>query len=201
MKRLIFIFLLCTIFSASQAQIIRANPFAKAIVTSSPAGPEQNLILYSETIGDWSRYPEASVTDNQMNDLNGQPTLDFFTAPTNVFWCYQNISTNISTSTDYVISFEVAGDFDGDNVLVQVSDVNDNSLMLNQAYGSSVTASVQRLSFEFTTESSLPSGIQVSIVTNEADASPSDVYIGRVHLYQGNIGDKSYVTTTTSQVP
>mgnify|MGYP001119423141 CR=1 FL=1 len=174
-------------------------------VAVEEAAPQQNLILYSEDLTNvaWVMYSTdfVDVVANQETDLNSQLTLDECTTGSGEGWMYQVVSSNISTNTDYVISFEAnSADSWGTTLHVQIENISPNTVHLDTSYGGSLTETVQRLSYEFTTPATINSGIRVHIIAQQSGGSPGVLNIGRIHLYQGNIGDKSYVATTSSQV-
>ena len=109
MKRILFILLLCTIFGASQAQIIRANANPREQV-SAVEECDQNLVEYSEELDNayWAK-ANITVVANQANDLEGNATLDELTmtaAAVNIRSYDGGAYTPVSASTTYRFSFD-----------------------------------------------------------------------------------------------
>jgi hypothetical protein len=178
------------------------------IQARTPASTEtaQNLLLYSEVLSNaaWIQFPanRYAITNDQANDMNGQATLDFLdSSGYSDETIYQKVVSNINTNTLYTISFEVYRVYGPTgNIYVTIENSSTSAIILNTSYGGSLTGSVQRLSFEFTTPATLADGILVHIVWHYNEADYIQLMMGRIHLYEGAIGSKSYVTTTSSQV-
>lgn len=202
MKVLLSILLLMITVCTNSQMVMRARHHTVRLDTASGGGggSEQNLILYSEELDDatWGLGRTGNVTANNETDLNSGLTMEGFTPSGDILQWGQN-TPNIDASTDYVISFEVNSDNSSlsNQIRVILQDQSYNTID-NFYYESSVTGSVQRLSYEFTSTGTT-TALRVFIAYSNAFTG-DQLNIGRVHLYEGNIGDKDYITTTSTQV-
>lgn len=162
----------------------------------APSGPDaQNLILYSEQINNayWT-LTGCTATPNQANDLNGQPTLESVSSAGELnIYAYVE---NIAPSTAHVLSFEINANDGSLNSAAQVQIYDEDYTSITPTGTYTVTGSVTRLNFTFTTAPGT-SALRLYIMKG---AWNDQINIGRVHIYEGTVGSKSYATTTTSQV-
>lgn len=198
MKRLLTILLGVALCATSvNAQLI-GRP-GSLVAAASSSAPQQNLILYSEQMHNaaWQIYNGWSQqTENEGTDGDGESTLEEFGTGWGEGWLYQGVS--LSTSTQYTISVEAywyAGD-DCDNIEFQIYDGAD-VVQGSSNFSTSMTETVQRFSYTFTTAASLTGNVNISFHLT-ASCDDAWLYLGRVHLYEGDEGDKSYITTTST---
>ncbi len=161
------------------------------------ASPEQNLVLYSEQIDDaeWAK-TNLTISTNVTDDLDGETTIDRCTPESSEEAYLEQDISDLSASTDYVFAFDAAhdGSWGSNDLIAVVENRGDFSTIVDSTYHTSISSSITRIEIEFTTPSGLSSDVRFKIIT----CSWLDDYVevGRVHVYEGEIGDKSYVTTT-----
>lgn len=164
----------------------------------------QNIALQSEVM-DGGSYANGwdndgiTVTADQKNDLIGNPTLDKMTITASGANRHRQVINGLTASHTYFISWEVALPASGavTDLYYRVYNFsNFTDIIVPTSYFSSVSTSVARVTFSFTTPVGCTS---VGIYTSSDTPSTGDYFAGRVWLYDGT--GKSYVTTTTTPVP
>lgn len=181
-----------------------ANQDTVKVDSTGIATPQQNLVLYSEQIDNaaWVEQETSTKNANQANDCDGELTMEEVVhSVSGKIRLYQTVNSNISANTTYTISFEVysAGGWGGGACYIKVDNLPSYAQLIYVDISGSMGSSCARVSAEFTTSATC-TGVNVFIFY-DTYTNNDDIYIGRVHLYEGNIGDKAYITTTSSQEP
>lgn len=169
--------------------------------TAPPAA--QNLLLYSEQIdGPAWGIGNFTVTPNTDNDLTGGLTLDTITDDGSFGSITQSVT--VLANTQYTLSFDAKR---GTATMARYSirdatnsaDILIGGIARVDYYTPSNSSTPTRISVTFTTPVGCTSIFIYVARPNEA--STGTTKIGRVHLHVGAAGTKSYVTTTSSNVP
>lgn len=194
MKRLIFIlFIFLSVTTALDAQVLRAHPFYKTPVATI-TGDYQNLFTYSEQVDNAAWGADNTIVANQALDMLGANTLELLTITT--AWSGgKGQDVVVSASTNYTLSFDAKAGTQNTYVEAVVYNIdNEYAYILNEAYVGSLSGSVARLTFDFTT----PVGCtNIAVVLYMSGDIGDNIYIGRVQLAETG---KDYITTTSTPV-
>lgn len=197
-KLLVILFLSLT--CVAQSQVVSTS-----VWFAPPVAEEveyQNFLLYSENINaGWPYYNnyEITVTADQANDLDGNPTLD--KATSTAAWANVQQLVAVTDETDYFFAFDIVRGDSGTEYYVSVYDETNAALIVTDPvtyetnFYSQTGASAVRLSFAFTTPVDCVS-ITVTAITF-GDGTGFNASIGRLQLaYPG----KAYIMTEDEAV-
>ena len=195
-KLIIILFLLPSLaFSQSQRLFFGKGNYQASVSSGIP----QNLFIWSEdmTNAAWGGVVgNTTVTANAGNDLTGANTMNEINC---TFGASNTLGQTITVSAgdSIYIEFDVYKPASGavTDVTYQFYDLTHFVNLANPSYFSSVTTSVQRLSFSIV----VPSGCTQLICRPFGDGSTTGkILIGRCQIKQ--FYSRTYVTTTTTPV-
>ena len=200
MKKIIIALMLFVAAAAAQGQKLLVNGWKHG-----SAGVAQNLLIRSEqmdlngSFGDGWDINNGTITTNQANDGAGNATLERISLTTSGDNRHRQVIGGLTAGVTYYFSFEVALPSSGavTNLFYSVYDFSNTAeIIAPTTYFSSVSTTVTRVTFSFTT----PAGCtQVGVYTSRDTPSTGDYFVGRAWLYTGT--GKIYATTTTTIIP
>jgi len=157
---------------------------------------QQNLMLWSEQLEQspsWT-IAEGTIIINQARDLTGGKTLEQITSTTEFTPLY-SANVTVLANTTYRLKFDCKRGTMTDMKATLRDMTNSVNFVDGTSYYSQTSATVQRVTIEFTTPATCTS-IRVYLLR---DSGPTGtVFLGRVQLENTNL---DYITTTTTNYP
>jgi hypothetical protein len=182
--------------------------FTNRTVTNnvSASVPAQNLSLWSEDLnqaGTWE-ITGTLLGVNQSNDLNGQPTLDQVGTGGQLSVGQTLPLVNFVVGNSYILAVEInspqgAWGAGNNDLLLSVERRGVWDLLGQQLMDTYISASTTLVTVPFTITAGTINDLYISISTSYG--ADNNLNIGRWHVYDAPLGNKSYVTTTNAIVP